>query len=197
MIRGPWVLTQHDLLLWHRMPRAVISALVPPLGMGLLLISLTVSVSKQPVALVVESRGQSAQDMTQIIELDQEAYSLTVTDAKTALTLLQEQAVAAVIVIPPGFDAVVRAHTATVDLTLNNVDIDFADDIRRTVTRSVAEFDAPQLAIQGSWVVPARGPAQAMAYVMLNRDKRRRHCYSGTNLTGTGGDNGTGRFRGS
>jgi ABC-2 type transport system permease protein len=149
VIRGMWTLARLDLLLWLRTPRSLISALIPPFGMALLLIVLTFSVGKQPVALVVESRGQSAHAMAQIIEGDREAYALTVTDASSALTLLRNQQVAAVIVIPPGFDLAVRSHTATLDLTLNNVDIDFADDIRRTVSRSVAEFDAPQLGIQG------------------------------------------------
>jgi ABC-2 type transport system permease protein len=157
MIHGMWVLARHDLLVWRRTPRAVISALIPPLGMGLLLIVLTFSVGKQPVALVVQSQGQSAQDMAQIIEADREAYALTVTNARTALTLLQNQQVAAVIVIPPHFDLAVRSHVATLDLTLNNVDIDFADDIRRTVARSVAEFDAPQLGIQGEIGGPSEG----------------------------------------
>ena len=47
------------------------------------------------------------------------------------------------------------------DYTLNNVDIDFSDDIRRSVDRSVAQFDAPQLgaslegrAGKGGLVVP-------------------------------------------
>ena len=30
---------------------------------------------------------------------------------------------------------------------LNNIDIDIADDIRRTVTRTFAEVDAPQLGL--------------------------------------------------
>jgi ABC-2 type transport system permease protein len=157
MMRGMWTLARLDLLLWLRSPRSLISALIPPLGMALLLIVLTFSVGKQPVALVVESQGQSAQDMAQIIEADREAYALTVTDARTALALLRNQQVAGVIVIPPGFDLAVRSRTATLDLTLNNVDIDFADDIRRTVARSVAEFDAPQLGIQGEIGGPSEG----------------------------------------
>ncbi len=149
MIRGIWILARHDLLLWSRMPLAVISALIPPLGMVLLLVVLTFSVGKQPVALVVESHGASAAAMAQIIELDKEAYALNVTDATSAQQMLANQEVAGVIVIPPGFDRGVVTRTATLDLTLNNVDIDFSDDIRRTVARSVAEFDAPQLGIQG------------------------------------------------
>src|SRR5204862_103 len=42
-------------------------------------------------------------------------------------------------------------------LYLNNVDIDLADDLRRSVTRSVAEFDAPQLGLLGELHGPSSG----------------------------------------
>ena len=157
MMRAIWRLARLDLSLWRRSPWAVVSALIPPLGMALLLAVLTLSVGRQPVALVVEGTGQSARDMAQIIEIDTEAYALTVTDAATAARLLHDQEVAGVVVIPAGFEAAVVHHTAALDMTLNNIDIDFADDIRRTLARSVAEFDAPQLGIQGELGGPSQG----------------------------------------
>jgi ABC-2 type transport system permease protein len=83
--------------------------------------------------------------MTRLIESDREAYSLRIVDLGRAEQLLHAQEVAAVIVIPASFDQDVTSGRAAVGLTLNNIDIDFADDIRRAVDRSVAEFDAPQL----------------------------------------------------
>jgi ABC-2 type transport system permease protein len=113
--------------------------------MALLVAIMTASVTRQPIALVVEGTGPQAQAMAKIIEADREAYTLVVTTRARASRLLATQAVAGVIVVPPGFDDAVQAGNAAVDLTLNNVDIDFGDDIRRAVDRSVAEFDAPQL----------------------------------------------------
>jgi ABC-2 type transport system permease protein len=157
MLRGMWALMRLDLALWRRSPWAILSALIPPAGMALLLTTLTFSVGKQPVALVVEGDGSAAHYMARLIENDAEAYSLAVVDAKRAARMLHDQEVAGVIVIPPGFDEAVSTHQATLDLTLNNVDIDFADDIRRTVARSVAEYDAPQLGIQGELGGPNKG----------------------------------------
>jgi ABC-type multidrug transport system permease subunit len=51
----------------------------------------------------------------------------------------------------------VASAEAVVDVYLNNVDIDLADDIRRSVTRSVAEFDAPQLGLLGELHGPSQG----------------------------------------
>jgi ABC-2 type transport system permease protein len=62
-----------------------------------------------------------------------------------------------VVVIPHDFDARVAQDDAVVGLTLNNMDSDFADDIRRTVDRSVAEFDAPQLGFLGERNGPSQG----------------------------------------
>jgi ABC-2 type transport system permease protein len=157
MIQSISALAALDLRCWRRSPWAIVSSLVPPTCMAVLLAVLTLSVGRQPVALVVEDRSASAAAMEQIIVADDEAYALTQTDAATASRLLHDQDVAAVIVIPPGFGNAVDTHQATLDLTLNNVDVDFADDIRRTVARSVAEFDAPQLGIQGELGGPSRG----------------------------------------
>src|SRR6185436_12523773 len=55
------------------------------------------------------------------------------------------------------FDAAMGIADAKVDLYLNNVDIDLADDLRRSVTRSVAEFDAPQLGLLGELHGPSAG----------------------------------------
>ena len=125
------------------------AALIPPLAMGLFIWVLTLSVGRQPVALVVDDHGPQATIMANIFTSDQEAYALKETDPSTAEKMLASQQVAAVIVIPPTFDGDVARGTATVDLTLNNVDIDFGDDIRRAVARSVAQFDAPFLGFGG------------------------------------------------
>jgi ABC-type multidrug transport system permease subunit len=134
-----------DFAVWRRSPWAILAAVIPPLGMFILVNVLTLSVTVQPVALVIEDPGPQAQVVSHIIEDDTDAYKLHVTSLARAQRLLDEQRVAAVIVIPKGFDdGVARGH-AVLDYTLNNVDIDFADDIRRSIDRSVAQFDAPQL----------------------------------------------------
>ena len=140
-IQGTWVLARLDLLLWFRMPWAIASALIPPLGMAIMLVVLSFTVSQEPVALVVQSKGAYTNQMTMIIESETDAYSLRVMNIQEAMRLLHDQEIAAVITIPPNFDQQVITHTAQLQLTLNNVDIDFSDDIRRSVERSVGQFD--------------------------------------------------------
>jgi len=149
MINTIWNLAKLDLLLWRRMPIAIASALIPPLGMTILLIVLSFSVTRQPVALVVQSNQPNALEMEKIISSDTDAYLLRNVDQRTAQKLLADQQVAAIITIPKDFDQKVLQDDASVNLKLNNVDIDFSDDIRRAVERSAAEFDAPQLGLDG------------------------------------------------
>ncbi len=149
MLRGAWAIACNDHRLWRRSPAAIAAALVPPLAMAGVVAVLTASATQQPVALVVQDPGPLAARFVRVVADDSEAYALHVTDAGTAAHELDAQQVAAVVVVPPDFDARVAQDDAVVELTLNNVDSDFSDDIRRTVDRSVAQFDAPQLGYLG------------------------------------------------
>jgi ABC-2 type transport system permease protein len=141
-----------DLARWRRAHTMLAAALIPPLAMGLFIWVLTLSVGRQPVALVVEDPGPQGAIMANILASDTDAYNLVQTTLTPAEGMLASQQVAAVVVIPPTFDSDVAKGTATVDFTLNNVDIDFGDDIRRAVARSVAQFDAPYLGFGGERV---------------------------------------------
>ena len=135
----------NDLNRWRKMPLTALCALIPPIAMTLVLITLSLAVTQQPVALVIEGTGSSSMQMAQIIKSDTDAYSLTVTNATTANRMLEDEQVAAVITIPSTFDQEVANGTGKVLLTINNVDFDFSDDIRRSVDRSVVGFDDPTL----------------------------------------------------
>jgi len=140
-----WSLAQLDLLLWRRMPWAIASALIPPLGMAIMLVVLSLTVTQEPVALVIQSQGAYTNQMAAMLEADTDSYALSVMNAQQAIQALHDQYIAAIITIPPGFDQQVITHTARLQLTLNNIDIDFSDDIRRSMQRSIGQFDASEL----------------------------------------------------
>jgi len=172
MIRGILTLARLDLLSWRRNPLAVTSALIPPITMTLLLLVLSLAVIQQPVALVVKGHGEQTEKMQGIVQSDTDAYinydftkNLKPIDAKSAEQKLNNQQVAAIITIPADFDKKVIESKGQVNLTLNNVDIDFSDDIRRSVDRSVAVFDAPSLALEEENAVdPLKNKDQQKAY---------------------------------
>jgi ABC-type multidrug transport system permease subunit len=155
--RALWGVARNDLAVWLRSPAAIAAALLPALGMGVLVAMLTVSVGQQPVALVVQGEGRFATRMAKLIKGDKDAYLLEEMSAADAERAFGQQRVAAMIVIPENFDETVGRWDAAVDLYLNNVNIDISDDLRRAVTRSVAEFDAPQLGLLGELHGPSKG----------------------------------------
>jgi ABC-2 type transport system permease protein len=143
-MKAIWTMARLDLAVWRRSPWAIAAAVIPPLGMLVLVKVLTIAVTAQPVALVVEDRGPQARIVAEFIHDDTESYMLRVTTRQDAERLLAQQKVVAVIDIPKGFDAAAKSGHAVLPYTLNNVDIDVADDIRRSVDTSVTEYDAPQ-----------------------------------------------------
>jgi ABC-2 type transport system permease protein len=137
----------NDLAAWLRSPWLIAAALAPPLGMAAFIWVLTLAVGRQPVALVVEGDGPQTRRIVELFRDDAEAYVLKEMDAARARQALAAQQVAAVITIPADFDAALLRGQAVVQLDLNNIDLDFADDIRRTVTRTVGSFEAPILGL--------------------------------------------------
>ena len=156
-MRRIWGMARNDLAVWRRSPAAIAATLLPALGMGVLVATLTNSVGQQPVALVVQGKGRLAARMAKTLRADKDAYLLRETSAADAERAIGDQRVAAIIVIPEDFDQTAATGNANVDLYLNNVDIDLSDDIRRSVTRSVAELDAPQLGLMGELHGPSEG----------------------------------------
>ena len=139
----------HDLSRWRKMPLTAGCALIPPIAMMLMLSTLSLAVTQQPVALVVQGTGPSSQQMAQILENDTDAYYLTICNATTASSLFNSEQVAAVITIPSNFDARVANGTGNVVIKINNADYDFSDDLRRSIDRSIVEFNAESLNSDG------------------------------------------------
>ncbi len=165
VLRQTWTLAAHDVGLWRRSPLSIAAALIPPLALALLLYVLTFNVGRQPIALVVESHGRYATHIEGILQAEGGMYSIIHTDRASAQRLLDSQQVAAMVVIPRNFDSAIARcpalkpnqvlHDQTyagsgcpagqLQVTLNNVNHDFADDIRRALAESATQFDAPDV----------------------------------------------------
>ena len=81
-----WTVARLDLAVWRRSPWAILAAIIPPLGMFVLVKVLTLSVTIQPVALVVRDPGPEAQMLATLIQEDTESYQLFVTTSRTRRT---------------------------------------------------------------------------------------------------------------
>src|SRR3954454_20809719 len=103
-MRRLWAIARLDLAVWCRTPWVIATALVPPVAMYVLISVLSLAVTEQPVALVVNDPAPQAHIIADLIQADAESYQLEVTDDATARDRLETQKVAAIIEIPAGFD---------------------------------------------------------------------------------------------
>jgi ABC-2 type transport system permease protein len=139
-MRTVWRIARHDVMRWLRSPALIAATLIPAAGMALMVLALTYAVGRQPVALVVQSHGEASSKIEELISTS-DGFFLVKRSPEAAGNDLKAQKVAAVITIPQGFDAGVATGTAKVDVLINNVDLDFADDIRRSVSEAVVAYN--------------------------------------------------------
>jgi ABC-2 type transport system permease protein len=153
MIRAVLAVARTDVFRWRRSPALIAATLIPALAMGVMVVALTYAVGRQPVALVVEDTGPIATRIIQIIR-ESDGFFLVERSREQALADLEAQRVAAVITVPADFEEKVATHEARLDILINNVDLDFSDDVRRSVNEAVVEVDAPSLATLGENDLP-------------------------------------------
>jgi ABC-2 type transport system permease protein len=148
MSRIVWAIARADMTRWRRSPTLVAVTLIPAIGMSLTVFALTYAVGRQPVALVRLSHGPKSDKVVGILR-ESDGFFLNERDAEEAADDLRGQWVCAVITIPEDFDEAIGKRNARLEVAINNVDLDFSDDIRRSVSEAVVEIDAPELASLG------------------------------------------------
>jgi ABC-2 type transport system permease protein len=148
MSRIVWAIARADMTRWRRSPTLVAVTLIPAIGMSLTVFALTYAVGRQPVALVRLSQGPKSDKVVGILR-ESDGFFLNERTAEEAADDLRDQWVCAVITIPEDFDEAIGKRNAHLEAAINNVDLDFSDDIRRSVSEAVVEIDAPELASLG------------------------------------------------
>ncbi|MBV8719623.1 MAG: ABC transporter permease [Chloroflexi bacterium] len=143
-IQAIWAIVRKDVGVWARQPTAVAATVLPALVLiGVLYIG-AAAVGRNPVALVVEDNGPAAQQLQAILE-DSDAFVVTLASRDQAARMLQDLQVAAVITIPANFDTAFDAHqTDPVDIQINNLNLDFTNDLRRSLPAAITDFYAQQ-----------------------------------------------------
>jgi ABC-2 type transport system permease protein len=139
-IRSVWAILRKDLAVWIRQPANVAVTLVPALAFLLVNALSAAAVGRSPVALVTLDHGPKGVLMQQIFH---EADVFHITDATPAQAqqLLTRIEVVAVITIPADFTARVNAHDPSpVIVQVNNLNLDFTNDIRRAVPDVITQF---------------------------------------------------------
>jgi ABC-type multidrug transport system permease subunit len=138
--RITWAIWRKDVRVWLRQPANVAATFLPPLFFLIVQALGAEAVGRSPVALVVEDRGPEGARIAQTIRAA-DVFRLREVNAQQAQTLLRNLDVVAAITIPGGFTAQVQAHQpAPIDVTVNNLNLDFTNDIRRAVPDTITQY---------------------------------------------------------
>jgi ABC-type multidrug transport system permease subunit len=110
------------------------------------------AVGRNPVAIVVEDSGPRAQELVKILS-HSDAFKVVMigpTPGK-AEEALKQLKVAAVITIPNNFDAAYNAQKPDpVTIHINNLNLDFTNDLRRSLPAAITEFYADKTGSNGN-----------------------------------------------
>ncbi len=157
-----WVIFRKDMRVLLRQPATIAATLVPPIAFLLVNALGAAAVGRSPVALVTLDQGAKGQQMAQIIH-NADVFRLTDASPSQAQALLNNIDVVAIITIPADFTQRVNAHTtATIDVTVNNLNLDFTNDIRRSVPDAITQY------------YQAQGSASPVKVTMQESDLRHR-----------------------
>ena len=135
-----------DFIIWLRNPLSIVASLVPILailmiqGIGSGGGGAGQAVGRNPVALVTLDHDSKGMQMRQIL-YQSKVFRLTDATPQQAKALMRNLQVVATITIPADFTQRIEAHESTpLDVTINNLNLDFTDDIRRAVPDAITQF---------------------------------------------------------
>jgi ABC-2 type transport system permease protein len=143
-----------QLVSFARAPVTTIFALVLPLNLMLLMSLFALTGYNAPTALVMGEDTPRARAFVQALRDAHNSFDLRPMDRAAAFDLVRRGRLVAAIEIPEGFDARIAAgRIATVQLTVDNVNLDMSEDVRRAIPAAAAIF-AERLDLPGVRVRP-------------------------------------------
>jgi ABC-2 type transport system permease protein len=142
-----------QLVSFVRAPVTAILVLVLPLNLMLLMSLFALTGYNAPTGLVMEEDTPRAREFVQALRDAHNSFALRPMSREAAMEQLRRGRLVAVIEIPRGFDArIASGRRSTVQLTMDNVNLDMAEDVRRAVPAAAAIFaerlDLPKVRIR-------------------------------------------------
>ncbi|HEY0755992.1 MAG TPA: ABC transporter permease [Ktedonobacteraceae bacterium] len=139
-LRSVWAIVRKDLRVWLNNRRNIAATIIPPLAFLLIQALGAVAVGRSPVALVTLDTSPKGQQMQQILH-QADVFRITDTTPAQAQNLYNNIQVIAIITIPADFTQRVNAHDpAPIIVHVNNLNLDFTNDVRRSVPDAITQF---------------------------------------------------------
>ncbi len=143
-LRSIFAIASKDFRTWLRQPVAIVVTVTPPLVFMVVILVSAGAVGRNPVALVVLDRGEPAARLAATLERS-EALRVVRSDPAAAERQLSDLKVSAVITIPAGFSDRFRSgQSDPVTIHVNNLNLDFTNDLRRSLPAAITRFYADQ-----------------------------------------------------
>ncbi len=139
-LRTVWAIAKKDLKIWQRNRASAMATILPPLAFLLVQALGAAATGRSPVALVVQDRGAEGPKIAMALRAA-DVFRLHEVGVGEAAALLRDLQVVAIITIPADFTTRVAAHVqAPITVQVNNLNLDFTNDIRRAVPTAITEF---------------------------------------------------------
>lgn len=117
-----------------------ILSVVLPLNFLIMFILFVLSGGQAPTAIVLQEHGPYARQFVSAME-HAHSFILQETTAQDAQRMLTEGKIVAIVTVPSTFDADLNAgRHVTLPVTVNNLEADFTNDIRRAVPLAITSF---------------------------------------------------------
>ena len=135
-------IVRKDIGVWLRQPTSIAATILPAIAFMIILYFGAQAVGRNPIALMLQDYGPHAQEFVNILS-QSDAFKVTVisTTPEKAEEALKQLKVAAVITIPRNFDSALDSHKPDpVTIHINNLNLDFTNDLRRSLPAAITEF---------------------------------------------------------
>jgi ABC-2 type transport system permease protein len=121
---------------------SVPTSIIIPINFLLLFLLFALTGGQAPTAVVLEDKGPYAQQLLSAME-HSHSFIIQQTTASNAQNLMQKGQIVAIVTVPASFDAALE-HGKEIELpvVVNNLDVDFTNDIRRAVPLAITSFYA-------------------------------------------------------
>ena len=135
-------IVRKDIGVWLRQPTSIAATVLPAVAFMVILYFGAQAVGRNPVAIVVQDSGPHTRELVNILS-HSDAFKVTMmsTTPDKAEEAFKQLKVAAVITIPNNFDAAYNAQNPDpVTIDINNLNLDFTNDLRRSLPAAITEF---------------------------------------------------------
>ncbi|HEX9036426.1 MAG TPA: ABC transporter permease [Ktedonobacterales bacterium] len=140
-----WAIIRKDIGIWLRQPATIAATVLPALAFIIVIYVSAAAVGRNPVDLVALDSGPQASRLVDTLRHSDAFVVKRVTTPDQAQRDLRGLAVAAVITIPSNFDSAYAARLPDpVTIEINNLNLDFTNDLRRSLPAAITAFYGAQ-----------------------------------------------------